>query len=150
MWQKIFIALVTAAAVSLVAGGAGAQSQGRYPWQSAVDVPKYDPNAEINQKLQTLGLQPNKSLGTGSTGPTASPATAVGTQLLRKLDTDHDGGVSQDEYLATRGRTGAGKASATRQAVNRSRLQSRFRSADVDGNGILSQHELNGIRDPRF
>lgn len=100
--------------------------------------------------LRKLGLpenrlnNPNPSTAPGATVPVFEPGVA-------RLDADRDGSVSRTEYFQGRTRlVSPGRNAGQRTRSHRRRLDSRFRQADVNGDGMVSPAELKARGGARF
>lgn len=117
-----------------------------------------DPLAERDRAIKRLfgdpgrrvGLPPQPNLNQpGEAAP--PPAELTLPTEVQRLDRNHDGAVSRDEYF--RGRTRmvpVGPAGDARQRQLQERLDSRFRDADRDRSGTVTPQELDQYGSPRF
>ncbi len=152
----IIIGLVVVAVVG--ASGVDAQTQpAPFPWEretnSLLQPKKLDrlghARRVLNRDVRKLQLPKNRRLGSGA-GTAAAQPSSDATRHGR-LDTNRDGFVSRGEYLNGRARSArAGVDGWARNNSRRSRLDSRFRSADRNGDGRLSGTELGSLRNRRF
>lgn len=81
--------------------------------------------------------------------------------MFQALDTDNDGAVSQEEFLAGHQRRGPGYAAADQDRdgvitrdefmqAGQQRRDTRFKQLDTDGDGRLTQQELQQRRVAKF
>lgn len=106
---------------------------------------------KLNQDpMMRLGFPANPALpAEGEAGDAVPPPPAF--DLYSGLDRDRDGAISKSEYFQGRTRAlPAGPRGAAMRKVQRQRLESRFRSADRDGDGKISPEELEELQNHRF
>ena len=104
----------------------------------------------FDDPMRKLGLpenrlnDPNASTGGSPTEPKFDPGVA-------RLDADRDGSISRAEYFRGRSRlVSPGRNATQRSRSQQRRLESRFRRADTNGDGLVSPAELKARGGPRF
>lgn len=153
--------MVLAIVIGIAAGAAPALAQRQpqsMPWERAVEKffsrssenPLKQFDRDFQKGLEALGLPSN--LPVKSILSLVEPAPAAPTVVpYQRLDGNGDGSVSLSEYMIGRSRQfSVGPRGKARRKAHRTRLNSRFRAADVDRDRKLSGNELLQIRNPRF
>ena len=103
----------------------------------------------LNRDIRALNLSKNRIFGTTAEETVAPPLPDVAR--YGRFDSNRDGLISRDEYLAGRSRhVRAGARGVARRNSRQSRLHSRFRAADRNRDGQLSAAELQRVRNRRF
>ena len=163
MWNmrtEIASLIVGAVAFGASATLAVAQQQPKpFPWERDADkffsrtIPKVENpiDKRIEQGLKSIGLpnQPKLDI-TRDAAPPAEPP-GLSETIIPKLDANHDGVVSRQEYMLSRQRSPtAGSQGTARQVRRLERLNSRFRAADNNRDGRLSGPEIDAMKGRRF
>lgn len=104
----------------------------------------------FNDPLRKLGLPENRLNDPKS--PTAPSVTAPQFDPgVARLDVDRDGSVSRTEYFRGRSRlVSPGRNADRRTRSHQRRLESRFRQADGNRDGVVSPAELKARGGARF
>lgn len=163
MWNmRIEVASLIIGAVAFGASAtfAVAQQQPKpFPWEKNEDkffnrgIPKVENpiDRRIKEGLKSLGLpdQP-PSNPTRGTQPLEEPP-GLSQTVIPRLDQNHDGTVSRQEYILKRQRPATAGSQGTASQVRRlERLNSRFRAADRNRDGKLSGPEIDAMEGRRF
>jgi hypothetical protein len=118
-----------------------------FPWEKNEDrffsrtVPKVvNPiDKRIDDGLKSMGLPGQPTLDTTQDAEPLPEPPGLSQTILPRMDANHDGAVSRQEYMQTRQRPGVAGSQGTASHVRRfERLDSRFRAADRNGDGKLS------------
>ena len=103
----------------------------------------------LNRDFRQLNLSKNRIFSSAAEEAVAPPLPDVAR--YGRFDTNRDGLISRGEYLAGRSRpVRAGAYGGARRNSRQSRLHSRFRAADHNGDGKLSTAELQRLQNRRF
>ena len=158
MRPAIALVLGLAAASLLGAGAAPAQTQPEpFSWERNTNrllqpkrIDRLDRARRIlDRDTRKLNLPKNRIFGADAEAAGVAPLS--GAARHGRFDTDRDGFVSRGEYLAGRSRPArAGAYGGARHRLRRSRLKSRFRAADRNHDGRLSNGELQNLKNRRF
>ena len=130
-----------------------------FPWEKNEDrffsrtVPKVvNPiDKRIDDGLKSMGLPGQPTLDTTQDAEPLPEPPGLSQTILPRMDANHDGAVSRQEYMQTRQRPGVAGSQGTASQVRRfERLDSRFRAADRNGDGKLSGPEIDAMKGRRF
>ncbi len=135
------------------------QQPAPFPWEKNTErffnrtLPQVENpiDKRINEGLKSIGLpgQPELDITKDAEPPAQPPG--LSQTLLPRMDANHDGVVSRQEYMLQRQRSGVAGSQATSSQVRRfERLDSRFRAADRNGDGKLSGPEIDAMKGRRF
>ncbi len=152
--------VIGAVAFGATATFAVAQQQPKpFPWEKGADrffgrtIPKVENpiDKRINEGLKSIGLPNQPELDvTRDANPLPEPP-GLSETVIPKLDQNHDGAISRQEYMLKRQRpTTAGSQGTAIQVRRFERLNSRFRSADRNRDGKLSGPEIDAMKGRRF
>lgn len=156
-WVSLMIGAV---AFGASATFAVAQQQPQpFPWERDADkffsrtIPKVENpiDKRINEGLRSIGLPNQPKLDITRDAQPLAPPPGLSETVIPKLDTNHDGVISRQEYLLSRQRTPtAGRQGTASQVRRYERLDSRFRAADRNRDGKLSGPEIDAMKGRRF
>ena len=103
----------------------------------------------LRRDLNPLKLGNNRVFGTN--GEATAPQSSSDVARYGRLDSNRDGFISRGEYMSGRSRPARARTYGTaRQHARQTRLNSRFRNADLNRDGRLSTAELQSVRNRRF
>lgn len=124
-----------------------------YPWEQKGEqlrrANQRDPMAKIRARelkgFYALGL-PSNTKALRKSKSSSRSAAAIGLDRYSRLDSDRNGSISRQEYMAGRARTSRnGVAGNSKQRRYKSRLNNSFRAADSNRDGKISASEIGAL-----